>query len=109
MLIQSWKKLVNQRNIFLVAEKTKKDVAFWPRLQKPEGKLPFVKIDFSRFRDEDSDDEEKNQQPMMDAQLAQMMSSLGGGIGGKGMDFGMPEEGAESDEETQGNEEIKSE
>ncbi len=74
--------------------------------------MPFVKIDFSRFRDEDSDDEEKNQQPMMDAQLAQMMSSLGGGIGGKGMDFGMPAEsaeGAESDEELQGNDDIKSE
>jgi len=45
------------RNIFLnIKKKTK--TAFWPRLTKQSGKLPWVAVDFAHYIDEDEEEED---------------------------------------------------
>lgn len=75
----------------MVVEKQNTDAKFWPRLQKQPGKLSFVKTDFSKYKDEDEDDDEPAVDPQagMNAQLAQMMSGMPGMGGMSGMG-GMP-------------------
>lgn len=61
-----------------MAEKEKEGSPFWPRLNKT-GKLAYVKTDFSKWKDEDEDDEEEDlpQQrgPGMSDQLLNMMGN----------------------------------
>ncbi|KAJ3323168.1 hypothetical protein HDV06_002180 [Boothiomyces sp. JEL0866] len=75
-------KVETSRHIELTFEKANKDAKFWSRLHKGSGKLAFVKTDFSRYQDEDEDEEEKAD-PMsgMNDQLAQMMGGMGGAGG----------------------------
>ena len=63
---------------------TSESTAYWPRLQKESGKLNFVKTDFSKWVDEDEDDE-----PVYDPQgqfneqmmFQQLMAQQGGMAG----------------------------
>ncbi|KAI8910924.1 HSP20-like chaperone [Gorgonomyces haynaldii] len=70
----SWHKTVTNRNIQLVVDKKEQDQEFWPRLQKEQGKLNWLKVDFSKFVDEDEDDE-----PQVPGQpdFSQFMANMG--------------------------------
>ena len=57
---------------------------YWPRLQSQQQKLSFVKTDFARWKDEDSDDEdERNPQAQLNEQMMfqQMLAQQGGMAG----------------------------
>jgi len=72
--------LVKPRNIELVLQK--EEEAFWPRLTKSNAKLPWLKIDFNKWKDEDdSEDENGGGMPGMGG-----MGGMGGmpGMGGMG-------------------------
>lgn len=93
-------KLANPgRCIFLCLDKTEKDVEYWPSLTKGKGKSPNVKIDFSRWIEED-ENEENEQVPGMGDFDFSSLAGMGGGTGGF-PDMKMPEGdfGASSDEE----------
>ena len=56
----------------------KTDEAYWPRLIKDTKKMPFLKVDFEMWRDEDEEAEEE----------ADMMANMAQGAGGAGgLDF----------------------
>ncbi|CAI2186371.1 8451_t:CDS:2 [Funneliformis geosporum] len=83
------KRSTTARNIFLVLDKSVPDQSYWPRLQKEKGKVSFLKTDFSKWKDEDEEEEEGASDPLggMD------FSSL---VGGEGADPGL---GDDSDDE----------
>lgn len=56
----------------------KTDEAYWPRLLKDNVRLPFLKVDFEMWRDEDEEKEEEEN----------LLSSMAAGAGGAGgLDF----------------------
>ncbi len=75
-LLQTWAVVVSHRNIALVAQKAKDDTSFWPRLNK-NGKLAWVKTDFSKWKDEDDDEEDGNQGqgPELNDEMMRMMGA----------------------------------
>ncbi|RKP13098.1 HSP20-like chaperone, partial [Piptocephalis cylindrospora] len=64
------------RNIFLILDKKTHDEGWWPRLLKDKVKLPFLKTDFARWKDEDESEEEEDPTGGMDPMM------MGGGAGG---------------------------
>jgi prostaglandin-E synthase len=75
----TWHSHKTNRHIELVVEKETQDKGYWPRLQKPAGKLAFVKTDFAKWKDEDEEDEPQpySNQDLMNEQL--MMQMMQGG------------------------------
>jgi hypothetical protein len=74
---------IGNRNIALSVEKETTGAKFWPRLQKSAGKLSFVKTDFSKYVDEDEDDEAPfnpyaNPQASLNEEMMKMMGGMGG-------------------------------
>ena len=60
------KKTVTNRNIALVFDKT----GSWPRLPKQTNKLNWIKVDFTKFVDEDEEEEQgQSTQPFDMSQL----------------------------------------
>jgi len=57
------------RNIEVVLKK--KEEGFWPRLTKGNGKIPWIKVDFNKWKDEDESEDEE-------------LGGLGGGMPGMG-------------------------
>ncbi|CAB4386152.1 HSP20-like chaperone [Rhizophagus irregularis] len=57
------KRSTTPRNIFLVLEKAEQKQDYWPRLQKDKKKIPFLKTDFSKWKDEDEDEDEGGPDP----------------------------------------------
>jgi prostaglandin-E synthase len=51
------KQHISPRCVFLVIRKEKVDAEFWPRLLKETVKPNFLKVDFSRWKDEDEDED----------------------------------------------------
>uniref|UniRef100_A0A8R1DUR2 CS domain-containing protein n=1 Tax=Caenorhabditis japonica TaxID=281687 RepID=A0A8R1DUR2_CAEJA len=94
----------------------KKAAAWWPRLLNVKGKVHWLKVDFSKWKDED--DEEEVEEPAVGGGLGngfdlnQYMSTLGGAGGGE--DFGglddeddeMPDL-EDNDEEEENKDEVK--
>ncbi|TKR76745.1 hypothetical protein L596_017843 [Steinernema carpocapsae] len=74
---ESVRKIASVRQLELVVEKVKPE--WWPRLTAVSGKLPWVKVDFNKWRDED-ENELENPDPMNAGQFD--LSSLMGGMGG---------------------------
>ncbi|KAG9293062.1 hypothetical protein G9A89_016424 [Geosiphon pyriformis] len=78
------KRSLTGRNIILVLDKAEHGQSYWPRLQKVKGKIPFLKTDFSKWKDED---EEEENDTTADALGGMDFSSLmGGADAGAGMD-----------------------
>jgi len=69
------------RNWFFTFKKKDTEAPFWPRLTKEKQKLHFLKVDFSRWQDEDDSDTEEKE----DHNLEEMMHSMGGMNGMPGM------------------------
>ncbi|KNC99743.1 Hsp90 cochaperone SBA1 [Spizellomyces punctatus DAOM BR117] len=95
------KQSITARNLSFVLAKKEKGQEYWPRLTKEKGKLHWLKTDFSKWKDEDEDDEpvQAGFEGMDFSQFQGMggmggMSGMGGlgglgGLGGMGgMDFG---------------------
>jgi len=88
------------REFFFDLKKKDTDADWWPRLLKEKTKNQFIKIDFSRWKDEDEVDEEApGGDPMMgggNQGLEDMMAKMGG----DGFDPGeMPESDDSDDDE----------
>uniref|UniRef100_A0A1I7WSU3 CS domain-containing protein n=1 Tax=Heterorhabditis bacteriophora TaxID=37862 RepID=A0A1I7WSU3_HETBA len=66
----------------------KKEQKWWPRLLKEKGKVHWLKVDFSKWKDEDDSGAEEGL-PAGDSgfDLNQYMSQMGGGMGGGATDF----------------------
>jgi len=69
---------IRDRNIELVLVK-KEEGPFWPHLLKEKKKMHWLKVDFARWKDEDSEDEDGDQNQDLEAMMRQM-----GGLGGAG-------------------------
>jgi len=67
---------VRPRNIEFLLKKADGEDNFWPRLTKSSAKVPWVKVDFDKWHDEDESDEEMPG------------GGGGGGMGGMGMPGG---------------------
>jgi len=85
------------REVFFQLQK-KEPGPFWPRLLKDKAKHQNIKIDFSRWKDEDDTDDEEQMGPgggqrYDDASLEDMMQQMGTS-GGEGFD---PDEGCSDD------------
>jgi prostaglandin-E synthase len=50
------------RGIHLVLEKEEQNKPYWPRLQEEKIRMPFIKTDFSRWKDEDEEDDDGDSQ-----------------------------------------------
>lgn len=57
----------------------KKQEGYWPRLQKGN-KLNFVKVDFSRWKDEDEEEDEEGFDPTGGMDFSSFMSQAGGNL-----------------------------
>jgi prostaglandin-E synthase len=96
----SWCFHPTNRHIEIIVAKENSEAAFWPRLNKT-GKLSFVKTDFSKWKDEDEDEEEMpanatNFQDQMNEQMMmQMLSQQNSMNNGGAMNF----EEVDSDDE----------
>ncbi|KAJ3195495.1 hypothetical protein HK101_011931 [Irineochytrium annulatum] len=76
------KQLITARNLTFVIAKKEQGEEYWPRLLKQAGKNNFLKTDFSKWKDED---EEEEAPPGMDmSQFDAMNGGMGGGMGGMG-------------------------
>jgi prostaglandin-E synthase len=77
--------------------KKKEAGPYWSRLLKEAAKVPFVKVDFNRWKDEDESDEEDDQ---FDDGLQNLMQKMdmGGAAAGNGM-FDPEEPEEDSDDE----------
>ncbi|RIA96255.1 HSP20-like chaperone [Glomus cerebriforme] len=67
------KRSTTARNIFLVLEKAEQKQGYWPRLQKDKTKIPFIKTDFARWKDEDDDEDEGGPDPMGGMDFSSLM------------------------------------
>ncbi|ORX90956.1 HSP20-like chaperone [Basidiobolus meristosporus CBS 931.73] len=91
------KRSVNARSISMVLDKKEHDKEFWPRLQKSSQKIPFLKTDFSKWVDEDEEEEAPGNFDLpQNMDFSQFASAMGGG----GMMPPMGEE-EDSDEEAE--------
>jgi len=71
---------IRDRNIELILIK-KEEGPFWPHLLKEKTKQHWLKVDFSRWKDEDDSDDEEGQNTDLEEMMRQM-----GGLGGPGGD-----------------------
>jgi prostaglandin-E synthase len=81
--------VVRARNIEVILKK--KEEAFWPRLTKGTAKLPWLKVDFDKWKDEDDSADEGiggfgGGDSMMDYE--QMLKNMAGAGMGDSNDFG---------------------
>jgi prostaglandin-E synthase len=107
----------NDRVVQFVLPK-KESGPFWPRLLKEQKKLPWLKVDFDKWKDEDeSDDEWKGEDSgMAGFDMDSMMKNMGGGYPGGG-DLGdldsdeedLPDLEDDSGEKTEGGSQGKKE
>jgi len=80
-----YRRIESSRHVELVIPKATK--GWWPRLLKDSKKVPWIKVDFNKWKDEDEEDDSQVGGPGGDGQfdLNSMMANLGGGGAG-----GMP-------------------
>ncbi|KAL4003275.1 hypothetical protein ACH3XW_6920 [Acanthocheilonema viteae] len=77
-----YRKIANDRHLELVINKETPN--WWPRLSKSTAKLPWVKVDFNKWKDEDEDEDDMNGG---DLDFQNYMSKLGaGGAGAPNLD-----------------------
>ncbi|GBB88111.1 hypothetical protein RclHR1_14620011 [Rhizophagus clarus] len=88
------KRSTTARYIFLVLEKAEQKQDYWPRLQKDKSRIPFIKTDFSRWKDEDEDEDEGGSDPIGGMDFSNLM--------GEGADAALDD----SDEEMPGLETV---
>lgn len=72
--------------------KKNKDSEYWPRLTKDKAKNPHIQIDWSKWVDEDEEDEESNKGLGGDWDPSQMQNFNMGGYGDQGGDSDDEEE-----------------
>ncbi|EIW86361.1 HSP20-like chaperone [Coniophora puteana RWD-64-598 SS2] len=75
------KRSLSSRSFVVVLRKKEHTAEYWPRLTKEKLKLPFIKTDFSKWVDEDEQD---------DAEPDEDLGGMGGGMGDMGGMGGMP-------------------
>ena len=92
MYIQESLKNLTQRSFVLVLRKKEKKAEYWPRLTKEKVRNAFIKTDFSKWVDEDEQDEKAALDDDFDMGGMDMggMGGMGGmpgmgGMGGMGM------------------------
>ncbi|VDK87846.1 unnamed protein product [Onchocerca ochengi] len=79
---EDYRKIDNGRHLELVINKEASQ--WWPRLAKSNAKLPWVKVDFNKWKDEDEDDDDMNGG---DLDFQNYMSKLdAGGAGAPNLD-----------------------
>ncbi|CAL1696623.1 unnamed protein product [Somion occarium] len=80
-------KSLTSRHFVLVLRKKEKKADFWPRITKEKVKFPWLKTDFSKWVDEDEQEEKAAEDDLGMAGMDGMgdMGGMGGGMGG--MDF----------------------
>uniref|UniRef100_A0A0R3S0A9 CS domain-containing protein n=1 Tax=Elaeophora elaphi TaxID=1147741 RepID=A0A0R3S0A9_9BILA len=77
-----YRKIANDRHLELVINKEVPQ--WWPRLSKSNAKLPWVKIDFNKWKDEDEDEDDMND---VNLDFRDYMSKLdAGGAGAPNLD-----------------------
>ncbi|CAG9535769.1 unnamed protein product [Cercopithifilaria johnstoni] len=77
-----YRKIANDRHLELVINKETPN--WWPRLAKSNAKLPWVKVDFNKWKDEDEDEDDMNGG---DLDFQNYMSKLdAGGAGAPNLD-----------------------
>ncbi|VDK85945.1 unnamed protein product [Litomosoides sigmodontis] len=77
-----YRKIANDRHLELVVNKETPN--WWPRLAKNSTKLPWVKVDFNKWKDEDEDEDDMNGG---DLDFQNYMSKLdAGGAGAPNLD-----------------------
>ncbi|KAJ1566737.1 hypothetical protein HK096_000531 [Nowakowskiella sp. JEL0078] len=86
--VEKSKKHISPREIVIVLSKKLEDNSYWPRLPAKAGKYHYIKTDFTRWKDEDEDDNETapgaGASPFGDMDFSQFGA---GGMGGMpGMD-----------------------
>lgn len=74
---QKSRSFVRDRNIELILVK-KEDGPFWPQLLKQKLKQHWLKVDFSRWKDEDDSDDEAEGQNHDLEEMMRQMGNLGG-------------------------------
>jgi len=74
------KHFVRDRNVEFILLK-KSEGPFWPHLLKQKMKYHWLKVDFTRWKDEDDSEDEAGQNPDLEEMMRQM-----GGLGGGGGD-----------------------
>lgn len=77
------RRISSDRSIQYVIPKKDTSVSYWPRLMKDNFKPHWLKIDFSKWRDDDESDEEVGGGDM---NFEEMMRNMGGTGGMEGMD-----------------------
>ncbi|KAL1934597.1 hypothetical protein VTP01DRAFT_6779 [Rhizomucor pusillus] len=75
--VEKSKQHLTPRNLLMIIYK--KEEGYWPRLQKG-GKLNFVKVDFSRWKDEDEEDDDAGMDPMGGMDFSSLMAQAGGNL-----------------------------
>lgn len=77
---EKYRRITGDRRVELVIPKklTDNKGSWWPRLLKGSGRVPWIKVDFNKWKDEDESDKEGEDQ----FDLNNMMQKLGGGAGG---------------------------
>ncbi|KAI9321312.1 HSP20-like chaperone [Dichotomocladium elegans] len=91
--VEKSKQHLTPRNLTMIIYK--KEEGFWPKLQKGN-KLNFVKVDFSRWKDEDEEDDDGLPDPMGGMDFQSLMAQAGGNM--PNMDD-LPEDDSDSDDE----------
>uniref|UniRef100_A0A0A9Y538 Protein wos2 n=1 Tax=Lygus hesperus TaxID=30085 RepID=A0A0A9Y538_LYGHE len=82
-------KAVRDRNIEITLKKKDGDQGYWPQLTKEKAKYHWLKVDFNRWKDEESSGDEDDEMGGMggmggnNLDLSEMMKSMGG-LGGGG-------------------------
>jgi len=79
-----YRRISNSRHVELVIPKATN--GWWPRLLKDSKKVPWIKVDFNKWKDEDDEDDGLGAAAAAGGEqqfdLNSMMASLGGGAGG---------------------------
>ncbi|KAJ9069822.1 p23 chaperone protein wos2 [Entomophthora muscae] len=91
--VEGSRKSFTAQRIFLVLKKRDDAQEYWPRLQKAGKKPTYLKIDFSRWRDEDDEDTKEVDNGLMD--FGNDMPDMGGDYS----DEDVSEEEGEGEEE----------
>lgn len=93
---------VTDRRVLLAVAKKADDTEYWPRLLKSKDKVANVKVDWSRWVDEDEEDEKKADFDLGDLQKYSNFDLGGAGAGAAGLNGA----GAGLDEEDSDDEEL---
>ncbi|XP_033639791.1 prostaglandin E synthase 3-like [Asterias rubens] len=90
---KSLRKMPTGRELTLALKKKEPGTPFWPRLCESKDKQHWLKVDFSRWKDEDDSDVEE------DGSFEDMMKKMGGGVPQEEMLGGLDDEQEDSDDE----------